>query len=134
VCVDCELFSYLQKTIGDDPIFGISSTQSDHPERTLRFAIDTMSVIHDYNFTCGTMVNIRIGLHTGPVVAGVIGLKKFGKYFVHCIVYQEVIAYDLWGDTINTASRMESTSLSGRIQISRSTYERVHDLGFEWEE
>ena len=53
-------------------------------------------------------------------VAGVIGTKKF--------------AYDLWGDTINTASRMESTSKPGRIQVSRSTYERVYDLGFDFEE
>ena len=44
------------------------------------------------------------------------------------------IAFDMWGDTINVSSRMESTGLPGRIHISRSTYERVHDLGFEFEE
>ena len=67
------------KTIGDAYfcVGGISNLQSDHPERTLRFAIDTMSVIRDYNYQERTTMNIRIGLHTGPVVAGVIGLKKF---------------------------------------------------------
>ncbi|EFC40474.1 predicted protein [Naegleria gruberi] len=94
--------------------------QSDHPERSLRFSIDTLSVIHKYNEENNKKVNIRIGLNTGSVIAGVLGKKKF--------------AYDLWGDTINFASRMESTSLPGRIHISRSTYERVYDLGMEFEE
>ncbi|EFC49440.1 predicted protein [Naegleria gruberi] len=111
------------KTIGDAYfcVGGIDlNAQSDHPERSLRFAIDTLQVIKEYNCSENTNVNIRVGLHTGPVVAGVIGIKKF--------------AYDLWGDTINTASRMESTGEPGRIQISRTTYERVHDLGMEFEE
>ena len=81
-----------------------------------------------------TQINIRCGINTGGCVAGVIGTKKF--------------AYDLWGvscqfiillfesfqDTINVASRMESNSKPGRIQISRSTFERVHDLKFDFEE
>ncbi|EFC49455.1 predicted protein [Naegleria gruberi] len=115
------------KTIGDAyfAVGGLhANATSDHPERTLRFAIDTFTVIHDYNITAmnpiSKQINIRIGLNTGGVIAGVIGTKKF--------------AYDLWGDTINTASRMESTSKPGRIQVSRSTYERVYDLGFDFEE
>ena len=56
---------------------------------------------------------IRIGIHTGPVVAGIVGIKKF--------------AYDIWGDTVNIASRMESGGESGRVNISQSTYERVKD-------
>ena len=117
------------KTIGD-AYFAAGglhdlNAQSDHPERVLKFAIDTFGVIRSFNsnFRKGRFeeqVNIRIGINTGPVVAGVIGRKKF--------------AYDLWGDSINTASRMESNSKPGRIQVSRSTYERVYDLGFSFEE
>ncbi|EFC41275.1 predicted protein [Naegleria gruberi] len=112
------------KTIGDAYfcVGGLhNNPQSDHPERTLRFAIDTFQVIRNYNIEHPqNQLNIRVGINTGSVVAGVIGKKKF--------------AYDLWGDTINTASRMESTSMAGRIQISRSTYQRVYDIGFEFEQ
>ncbi|MGB3078048.1 MAG: adenylate/guanylate cyclase domain-containing protein, partial [Saprospiraceae bacterium] len=54
---------------------------------------------------------IRIGIHTGPVVAGIVGIKKF--------------AYDIWGNTVNLASRMESSGEAGKINISESTYELV---------
>ena len=57
--------------------------------------------------------DIRIGIHTGPLVAGVVGNKKF--------------AYDIWGDTVNTAARMEQSSAANRINISQSTYELVKD-------
>lgn len=56
---------------------------------------------------------VRIGIHSGPVVAGLVGVKKF--------------AYDIWGDTVNTASRMESSGEAGKVNISGSTYELVHD-------
>jgi class 3 adenylate cyclase len=59
----------------------------------------------------GTRVQVRIGMSVGPAVAGVIGLKRF--------------IYDVWGDTVNTASRMESTGIPGRIQVTRGTYERL---------
>ena len=123
------------KTIGDAYfcVGGIhGNSQSDHPERMLRFSIDTLTVIRNYNkglfancmnvndIESTPQINIRIGVNTGPVIAGVIGTKKF--------------AYDFWGDTINTASRMESNSKPGRIQLSRPSYERVHDLGLEFEE
>ncbi|EFC43412.1 adenylate/guanylate cyclase [Naegleria gruberi] len=139
------------KTIGD-AYFAVGglpgAATSDHPERVLKFAIETFGVINDFNSNRlksvdnneqeevvketdnelkvksssppPQQINIRVGINTGSVVAGVIGMKKF--------------AYDLWGDTINIASRMESTSKNGRIQISRSTYERVFDLGYDFEE
>ena len=56
---------------------------------------------------------LRIGIHTGPVVAGIVGVKKF--------------AYDIWGDTVNTASRMESSGEAGKVNISSSTYRIVKD-------
>lgn len=58
-------------------------------------------------------MQIRIGIHSGPVVAGIVGLKKY--------------AYDIWGDTVNTASRMESGGEAGKINISGSTYELIKD-------
>ena len=56
---------------------------------------------------------IRIGIHTGPVVAGIVGVKKY--------------SYDIWGDTVNTASRMESSGEAGKVNISGITYELVKD-------
>ncbi|KAG2382984.1 hypothetical protein C9374_004951 [Naegleria lovaniensis] len=113
------------KTIGDAYfcVGGISgSLTSDHPERVLQFAMATFGVLREFNASSEmeTQVEIRIGINTGGVVAGVIGKKKF--------------TFDIWGDTINVASRMESTGVPGRIHISRSTYERVYDMGLEFEE
>lgn len=63
---------------------------------------------------------MRVGIHTGPVVAGIVGIKKF--------------QYDIWGDTVNTASRMESSGEAGKVNISQSTYQLLKshpDFGFE---
>ena len=69
--------------------------------------------IVDFNIEHDAQLNIRIGINTGSVVAGVIGMKKF--------------TYDLWGDAVNTASRMESHGIPGAIQVSATTYERLKD-------
>jgi class 3 adenylate cyclase len=76
-------------------------------------ALDMISEIVRFNAEFNEAFNIRIGINTGPVVAGVIGIKKF--------------IYDLWGDAVNTASRMESHGVPGRIQVTEATYKRLHN-------
>jgi PAS domain S-box-containing protein len=107
------------KTIGDAYfcVGGLVPGDTDHAANCVRFAMAAIRAVT--NEVGGGKINIRVGIHTGPIIAGVIGKSKF--------------AFDCWGDTVNLASRMESTGLPGRIQVSRSTYERVHDL-FEFEE
>jgi len=74
-------------------------------------ALEMQEAIEQFNHQSQEQFKIRIGINTGPVVAGVIGTKKF--------------SYDLWGDAVNTASRMESHGLPGKIQVSQSTYEKL---------
>jgi class 3 adenylate cyclase len=74
-------------------------------------ALGMFDDLHAFNRENGAVLDMRIGINTGPVVAGVIGFTKF--------------SYDLWGSAVNIASRMESTSIAGRIQISSSTYEAL---------
>ncbi|MBD0346529.1 MAG: adenylate/guanylate cyclase, partial [Coleofasciculus sp. Co-bin14] len=81
-------------------------------------ALDILSEIARFNAEYNQALNIRIGINTGPVVAGVIGIKKF--------------IYDLWGDTVNTAARMESHGVQGCIQVTEATYKRLqHQYLFE---
>ena len=81
-------------------------------------ALRMLDATRDYGHQKGLDLRLRIGLNSGPVVAGVIGTRKF--------------IYDLWGDTVNLASRMESTGVPSQIQVTRSVYERLHD-SFEFE-
>lgn len=94
------------KTIGDAymVVGGLPVPRHDHVQAVARMALDMRLALRAYVEETGRQVDLRIGLHTGPAVAGVIGVRKF--------------AYDLWGDTVNTASRMESHGLPGRIQVT----------------
>ena len=97
------------KTIGDAymAVGGLPIPRSDHADICAEMALGMFDDLAEFNKQYDADLAMRIGLNTGPVVAGVIGFTKF--------------SYDLWGNTVNTASRMESTSISGRIQISTST-------------
>jgi len=103
------------KTIGDAymVVGGLPKPQVDHIEAIADMALDMLIEISRFSTSSGETFNIRIGINTGPVVAGVIGTKKF--------------IYDLWGDTVNIASRMESHGIPGCIQVSEATYERLRD-------
>jgi class 3 adenylate cyclase len=108
------------KTIGDCymAVCGLPTACSDHAERMARMALRILDAVREYNVEKGLNLQIRIGLNSGPVVAGVIGATKF--------------IYDLWGDTVNLASRMESTGVPDQIQVTRSVYEHLKE-GFEFE-
>lgn len=100
------------KTIGDSYMAaaGVPHACHDHATRIANLAMDIQALHHELSRSEGASnLNVRIGIHSGPVVAGVIGLNKF--------------SFDLWGDTVNVASRMESTGIPGEIQISIATRE-----------
>jgi class 3 adenylate cyclase len=109
------------KTIGDAymVVAGIPEPVADHAVAIAHMALDMLDGIKEYSAHHGTDLSIRIGINTGPVVAGVIGEKKF--------------IYDLWGDTVNTASRMESHGVPGRVHVSSVTYGLLKGV-FELEE
>jgi adenylate cyclase len=97
------------KTIGDSYMAaaGLPTRAANHAERAAHMAMDMLEVMDRFNAKNNYHLDIRIGISTGAAVAGVIGKRKF--------------LYDLWGDVVNTASRMESHGVAGRIQITDST-------------
>jgi class 3 adenylate cyclase len=98
------------KTIGDAymAVSGLPTPNPNHAEAAARMSLAMHAALHDFATKWNVPLQIRVGLNTGPVVAGVIGQKKF--------------IYDLWGDTVNIASRMESQSAAGHTQVTEATH------------
>lgn len=108
------------KTVGDAYIAvgGLLDRQVDHLTSAAELALAFRDEIDNHSIPGLGSLEIRLGLHVGPVVAGVIGKRKF--------------SYDIWGDTVNTASRMESTGIPGEIQVTAAVRDRLqHEFGFE---
>jgi adenylate cyclase len=103
------------KTIGDCYMAaaGVPDPSPDHARRAALLALDMREAVATSAVGDGSGLELRIGINSGPVIAGVIGTKRF--------------LYDLWGDAVNTASRMEEHGTPGEIQITRATYELLQD-------
>lgn len=102
------------KTIGDAymVVGGMPERSHDHTARMAAMALDLAAAVGSIDAAVRLGITFRIGINCGPVVAGVIGTKKF--------------IYDVWGDTVNVASRMESLGVPGRVQVSQAVMERLH--------
>ena len=120
-----EVFSYFDslvaqydlekiRTIGDNymVVAGAPRPRSDHAQALAQMALDMRDYCNDRLLRPGRPLAFRIGINSGPVMAGVIGRTKFH--------------YDVWGDVVNTASRMESHGLPGKIQVTQATYELIN--------
>lgn len=103
------------KTIGDAYMIvgGVPEPREGHVEAVADMALEIQQTIALLTYSLEIPVQVRIGMHTGPAVAGVIGKKKF--------------SYDLWGDTVNTASRLESHGEPGKIHVSEAVYHKLKD-------
>lgn len=104
------------KTIGDGymAVCGLSVLRLDHDKRTVDFALEMLSFVRRFNYEKGLHLDLRLGINSGDVVAGVIGKNK--------------LLYDVWGDTVNIANRMKSACPPGAILVSQNICDRLHDL------
>eukprot|EP01105_Mastigella_eilhardi_P011765 TRINITY_DN2700_c0_g1_i5.p1 TRINITY_DN2700_c0_g1~~TRINITY_DN2700_c0_g1_i5.p1 ORF type:complete len:255 (-),score=71.72 TRINITY_DN2700_c0_g1_i5:41-805(-) len=109
------------KTIGDCYMVagGMPVPNKTHPQDILEFCVAMCTTLEQFNAAFKHELQIRIGINTGPVVAGVIGKSKW--------------AFDLWGDAVNLSSRLESSGVPGRIQVSATTSELLAAHGYEFE-
>lgn len=103
------------KTIGDAymVVAGLPGATDHFEEDMANFAIDLIDTIHSMEFDVPKKLDVRIGFHFGRAIAGVIGIDKY--------------AYDIWGDTVNISSRMESHGSPGRVHVSQTVYEKLKD-------
>src|SRR5260370_3692192 len=103
------------KTIGDAYLVagGVPTPRADHAGAVAEMALDMNESLRRFNARNGSSFAMRVGINRGPVVAGVIGTRKF--------------IFDLWGDAVNTASRMESHGVPGHIQVSQATWLLLRD-------
>jgi class 3 adenylate cyclase len=103
------------KTVGDAymAVCGLPIPVPNHAERMVRMAIRMVHITREHAMEHGVSMKLRVGINSGPVVAGVIGKSKY--------------IYDLWGDTVNLASRMESGGIPDSVQVTRPVYEKLKD-------
>lgn len=103
------------ETVGDEYMAacGVPRPNANHARAVALLALDMCAYMASFPMQYGRRLEIRIGIHSGPIVAGVIGRKKF--------------AFELFGDTVNTANRMQSHGVPGKVQITHSTYELIKD-------
>jgi len=109
------------KTIGDAylAVGGLPVSNDQHAKNAVNASLEILSYIQQRKKDNPNALDIRIGIHSGPIIAGIVGVKKF--------------AYDIWGDTVNTAARMEQNSVPGRVNISEATYQLIkEDFTFDY--
>ena len=106
------------KTIGDCymAVCGAPEEDASHRENMIRFAMRMLQLLDEFGSRHGLKLELRIGIHSGPIVSGVIGAKK--------------TVFDIWGDTVNLASRLESHGQPGRIQVSVDTTDGISGIDF----
>ncbi|HEX7869649.1 MAG TPA: adenylate/guanylate cyclase domain-containing protein [Chryseobacterium sp.] len=109
------------KTIGDAylAVSGLPVPNDQHAKNAVNASLEILTYIQQRKKDNPNALDIRIGIHSGPIIAGIVGVKKF--------------AYDIWGDTVNTAARMEQNSALGKLNVSEATYNLIkNDFTFEY--